>query len=55
MAPEKKVITGSLGGAFTIIIVWALKDFAGVDVPTEVAQAFTILTGFGVAYLVSAD
>jgi len=33
MTPEKKVITGSLGGALTIIIVWALKDFVGVWYP----------------------
>ena len=55
MTPEKKVITGSLGGSFTIIVVWVLNRFGGIEIPTEVAQAFTVLVGFGIAYCVSSE
>lgn len=36
-------VTTALAGAFTIIIVWAVKEFAKVDVPNEIQGAFTTI------------
>ena len=35
-------VAGGTAGAFTVIVVWAAGQF-GVDVPPEVASAFTTL------------
>lgn len=34
-------VTTAAAGAVTVIIVWALKQFTNIDVPNEVASAFT--------------
>lgn len=49
--PNAKVASGSVAGAVTIVLVW-VAALLGLEIPTEVAQAITILIGFGVAYLV---
>lgn len=36
-------ITTALAGAVTVIVVWALRQWASVDVPESVAQAFTVI------------
>lgn len=41
-----------MAGALTILVVW-IANSAGVDVPAEVASAFTTLTAFGAGYLKS--
>ena len=38
--PASTVVSGAAGSA-TIIIVWALKQWGHVEVPAEVASAFT--------------
>lgn len=50
--PLNKVIGGAFAGAVTIVLVWAVKQFAGVEAPAEVASAFTTITTAVVAYLV---
>ena len=37
--PTRKVQAGGLAAAVTIILVWSLRQFAGVEVPTEVGMA----------------
>lgn len=49
---HRKVATGGLAGAASIVIVW-IVSLLGVDVPAEVASAFTTLLGTGAAYLKS--
>lgn len=51
VAPVPKVIAGTTAGAVTVLIVWALHRFAGVDLPAEVAAALTVLLTAGAAYL----
>lgn len=51
LLPNRKVAAGGLAGALSVIVVWLLS-LAGVDVPGEVASAFTTLIGFGTAYFV---
>jgi hypothetical protein len=41
-----------VAGAVTVILVW-LADLAGLDVPTAVAAAVTLLITFGAGYLKS--
>ena len=54
MHPDRKVTAGALAGAVTVIGGWALREFAGVDLPAEVASAATTILTFGVAYFVPA-
>jgi hypothetical protein len=42
-APSQKVFAGMLAGAMSAIIVWALGAVWKVEVPPEIAQAFTII------------
>lgn len=51
LAPVPKVIAGTIAGAATVVIVWLLHQFAGVDLPAEVAAALTVLLTAGAAYL----
>lgn len=41
----------SLGGAVTIVGVWAAKQFAGVEVPDYVAQAITLIVAVLLGHL----
>lgn len=40
---KKPLMLGGLGGAITVILVWLLNSFAGIEVPNEVAQAFSVI------------
>lgn len=48
--PNPKVAAGGIAGAASVVLVW-LVSLAGVDVPGEVASAFTTLIAFGTSYL----
>ena len=52
MAPKPKVAASGIAGALTIVIVWA-AGMAGVDVPPEVASAFTVIISFAAGWLKS--
>lgn len=47
---HNKVAAGGAAGAVTVVIVWLL-GFANVDVPPEVASAFTTIITFGAGWL----
>lgn len=47
--PRPKVVASVLAGAITTMAVWAMS-LAGLDVPAEVASAFTVVTSFLAAY-----
>lgn len=49
-APTQKVAAVGAAGSATIIVVWIAGLFS-LDVPPEVASAFTALIGFGAGYL----
>lgn len=53
MAPQPKVAAGGIAGALTVVLVYA-AGVAGLDVPAEVASAFTVLVAFAASYLKSA-
>jgi hypothetical protein len=54
--PTRKVFTGGLAGAITLIVIWILNNFdllpGGRDVPGEVAAAVTTITAFVLSYIV---
>lgn len=51
-APTKKVTIGGLAGALSAILVWALNQYAGAQIPGEIGSAITTVFTFVVAYLV---
>jgi len=46
---ERKVIQGGFWGAVTIVVTWFAHVF-GLDIPTEIGQAITVITSTGAAY-----
>jgi len=52
LTPQPKVVAGGIAGAVTIVLVWA-AGMAGVDVPAEVASAFTVLVSFAAGFIKS--
>lgn len=50
---HSKVGAGAVGGAFSIVAIW-VAGLAGLDVPPEVAGAFTTLFAFGAGWLAKA-
>jgi hypothetical protein len=47
---SNKVWVGVGAGAITTIVVWALKQWAKVDVPTEVAMALSTVISIAAAH-----
>lgn len=49
-APTQKVAAAGAAGSLTVILVW-IAGLLGLDVPPEVASAFTALVAFGAGYV----
>lgn len=49
LAPRKKVAAGAAGGGASILIIYAAAQF-GLDLPPEIASAFTTFVGTVAAY-----
>ena len=52
MTPTRKVGTGALAGAVSIVLVWVLGNVIHIDVPATVASAITTIMTFVTSYLV---
>lgn len=52
MSVDRKVVAGAAGGAIATIVVWALGEWMGKEVPTFIAQAFQTLGIFGLQWAV---
>ena len=50
MKVYSKVKSMTLAGAIVAILAWALKAFAGVDLPAEVVSALVVIVAFIVGY-----
>jgi hypothetical protein len=48
--PTRKVGIGAVAGALSVIVVWGISFI--VDVPAEIASAFTTILTFAVAWFV---
>lgn len=53
MQPQPKVLAGGVAGALTVLLVYGLKAFAGIDLPAEVSAAVTTVLSFTAAYFTS--
>jgi putative flippase GtrA len=50
--PSRKVNAGVLAGALSIILVWAIKQYGGTELPGPVASAITTVMTFVTSYFV---
>lgn len=50
--PVRKVAAGGVAGAIVTIAVFVLKNFAKIDIPSEVASALTTVVTFLISYIV---
>jgi len=50
--PLDKVTYGALAAATVVVLAWALREFAGIDLPAEVQSALAVMIGYVVSYLV---
>jgi hypothetical protein len=53
MKPTNKVAAGVLAGALMVLLAWAVKTFAQIELPTEVSMAGSTLITFVVQYFVT--
>ena len=44
--PGRQVGAAGLAGAISVIVVWAVGEFGGVEIPPEIASAFTVVVSF---------
>lgn len=51
-APIQKVACGSVGGAFSIVVLYLLNTYAGFNPPAAVSEAIATLFSFVFSYLV---
>lgn len=51
MKPDRKVASGGLAGALSVVLIWILNT-NGVKVPPEIASAITVIVSFAVSYVV---
>jgi len=50
--PLDKITYGALAAATVIILTWALREFAGIDLPAEVQSALAVIFGYVVSYYI---
>ena len=55
MKPHPKVVVGTLAAALSVVLVWGLQSFSGINVPPEIASAFTTIIGAAAGYLMPGD
>jgi len=48
--PLDKITFGALAAATVIILTWALREFAGIELPPEVQAALAVIIGCVVSY-----
>lgn len=51
--PVPKVAAAGIGGAVSVVVIWALKAFWGVEMPSEVAAAVATIVSFLSGYIKS--
>jgi hypothetical protein len=51
--PNRKIGSSALAGALSILLVWGVKQWGGVEIPAEPAQAITVVLSFATGYLVA--
>lgn len=52
MKPNRKVVVGGAVGGLVAVLTWAVKQFAGVEMPADAAVGLTTALTFIVQYMV---
>jgi hypothetical protein len=52
-APTTKVIGGTLGAAFSTLLIWVLSEGAGLTIDESVKVALTTVITFASGYMIS--
>lgn len=50
--PDRKITVGLVAGSVMTILAWASKQYAGVEIPAEVALAGATVINFILQYMV---
>ena len=50
--PLDKITYGAFAAATVVIFAWALREFAGIDLPAEVQSALAVIFGYVVSYYI---
>ncbi len=50
--PNRKVTVGLVSGSAMTILAWVSKQYAGVEIPAEVALAGATVINFGLQYAI---
>ena len=50
--PDRKVTVGLVAGSVMTILAWASKQYAGVEIPAEVALAGATVINFILQYVI---
>ncbi len=53
-APNRKVTVGLVSGSIMTILAWASKQYAGVEIPADVALAGATVINFALQYFIPA-
>lgn len=51
-APNRKVTVGLVSGSLMTILAWASKQYAGVEIPADVALAGATVINFALQYFI---
>lgn len=51
-SPNRKVTVGLVSGAVMTILAWASKQYAGVEIPADVALAGATVINFALQYFI---
>jgi hypothetical protein len=51
-APNRKVTVGLVSGSIMTILAWASKQYAGVEIPADVALAGATVINFALQYFI---
>lgn len=51
--PTRKVTAGAISGALSVIVVWLIGATTSLEVPPEVAVAFSTVFSFALSWLVT--
>lgn len=55
MMPYSKAVGGGVGAAISVIVVWALREFAGLEISGEVQASLAVICTALVVYLMPAN
>ena len=52
LVPTQKLIVSGLAGSIVTVGVWAVKEFASIEIPAEIAAQLAVIVSFIAGYLI---